>query len=85
MSDSAAAPTSAQDFAIDAIRSGWSVLLKHGKDTAGSPFVSVEAVKDERHLRITWHTRSTGTYRLFACSLNLGDVSLRGARAELAR
>lgn len=75
----------AQDFAIDAIDAGWSVLLQHGKDTGENPFVSVEAREGDRHLRLTWHTRDTGTYRLFSCALGRRDISLKAAREELAR
>ena len=75
----------ARDFAVDAIDAGWDVLIRHGKDTGDSPFVSVEAVKPDRHLRLTWHTRDTGTYRLFSCALGRRDLSLKAAREELTR
>ena len=75
--------TAAREFAVEAIDAGWSVMLLHGVDTGDSPFVSVEAKRDDRHIRVTWHTRQTGTYRLFSCAIGRRDVSLKAARSEL--
>ena len=64
---------------------GWSFVLNHGEDTGGSPFVTIEARRPSDHprgfdhLMITWHTRNTGTYRLFSCMLNRRDVPLKKA------
>ena len=79
MSDWAAA----RNFAVDAIDAGWSVLLRHGIDTGDNPFVNVEARRGHDHIVVTWHTRATGTYRLFSCMVNLRDVSLKSARAAV--
>lgn len=60
---------------------GWSFVLQHGTDTGEHPFISVEAkkTKDGETIRITWHTRTTGTYRLFSCMVNKRDVTLTKA------
>ncbi|ASN20672.1 hypothetical protein CGK93_14035 [Arthrobacter sp. YN] len=55
---------------------GWSFVLNHGIDTGSSPFVTVEARRRDDHVMVTWHTRATGTYRLFSCMFNRRDVSL---------
>lgn len=55
------------DLALD---HGWSASYVHGKDTGENPFITVTAVREERErVSITWHTRETGTYRLFSCLL----------------
>ena len=72
---------------IDALLdNGWSVLVQHGKDTGDSPFVSIEAAKstDGPKLRATWHTRGTGTYRLFSCMVNKRDDTLTKAMEAVA-
>lgn len=78
-------PTAARQFATDAINADWNVLVQHSTDTGENPFVSIDAIKSGRHLRLTWHTRDTGTYRLFSCALGNRDVTLTAAREELAR
>lgn len=78
-------PTAARQFASDAINADWNVLVQHGTDTGENPFVSIEAIKTGRHLRLTWHTRETGTYRLFSCALGNHNVTLTKAREELTR
>lgn len=45
--------------------------VEHGEDIGGHPFTSVEVVchpADARPARVnaTWHTRDSGTYRLFS-------------------
>ena len=76
-------PTGARQFAKDAIDAGWNVLIQNGEDTGGAPFVSVEARRGLSHLRLTWHTRETGTYRLFSCADGRRDITLKAAREEL--
>ena len=63
---------------------GWSYMLNHGKDTGDSPFISVEAHRGNPDVRITWHTRETGTYRLFSCMVNKRDVTLTKALEVVA-
>lgn len=58
---------------------GWSFMVNHGKDTGDHPYVSTEARRGNESLMITWHTRATGTYRLFTCMINRRDVSLTKA------
>ena len=76
-------PEAAFSFAKDAIDAGWNALIQHGQDTSGNPFVSVEARNGHRALRLTWHTRDTGTYRLFSAQSGHRTITLRDARNEL--
>ena len=55
----------ARALAIAAIDAGWSVVFKRNVDSGNSPFVTVEAVREDGYFNVTWHTRDTGTYRLF--------------------
>jgi len=63
---------------------GWSFVVNHGADTGSHPFVSTEARRGNDHIMITWHTRATGTYRLFTCMVNKRDVSLTKAMEAAA-
>lgn len=54
---------------------GWSFMVNHGTDTGNSPYVSVEARRGGDSLMITWHTRETGSYRLFTCMVNKHDAT----------
>jgi pterin-4a-carbinolamine dehydratase len=65
---------------IDAlVDAGWNFMVNQGTDTGDHPFISIEARRGRRDVRITWHTRATGTYRLFSCMVNKRDVSLTKA------
>lgn len=57
----------------------WSFALVHGSDTGAADYVTIEAVRDMRKIIVTWHTRATGTYRLFSCMLDKRDVTLTKA------
>ena len=74
-------PAKLSDVITALLNYGWSFVLQHGEDTWNSPFISIEAKKtrDGETIRITWHTRATGTYRLFSCMVNKRDVSLTKA------
>jgi hypothetical protein len=72
-------PTKCQNLIAALAISGWSFVVQHGKDTGDSPFISIEGRRDTCHVMITWHTRATGTYRLFSCMVNKCDVSLTKA------
>lgn len=74
-------PSKLSDVVTALLDHGWSFVLQHGTDTGNSPFISVEAKKskDGETIHITWHTRATGTYRLFTCCINKRDVSLTKA------
>ena len=72
-------PTKLKDVVDGLYGYGWNFMLNHGKDTGNSPFISIEARRDREDIRITWHTRATGTYRLFSCMVNKRDVSLTKA------
>jgi len=63
---------------------GWSFVVQHGKDTGDSPFISTEARRGDDHVMVTWHTRATGTYRLFTCVVNRRDVTLTKAMEAVA-
>lgn len=68
-----------------AMSAGRSFLVSHGEDTGGSPFVALTVKWDDAEVRLTWHTRGTGTYRLFSALARNGggwrDVTLTGALA----
>ncbi len=66
------------------LNNGWNYMLNHGKDTGDHPFISIEARRGNLDVRITWHTRSTGTYRLFSCMVNKRDVTLTKALERIA-
>lgn len=63
-------PAAAVELLALAERIGWKTSAEHGVDSGGSPFVTIDVGArrgDEAwHYRITWHTRGTGTYRLFS-------------------
>ena len=79
----------ARELILQAIDSGWSAALRHGIDTGENPFVTVTAQRASAPYRVTvtWHTRETGTYRLFTSMVGQGvgarDVSLTKAREAL--
>lgn len=50
-----------------ALAHGWRVAHQFSVDNGGSPFVTVHVIsRSAYYFRITWHTRMTGTYRLFS-------------------
>lgn len=68
-------PVRMRDLVRAAQAAGWAVLVGHAQDSGGSPYLTVTAVdtmEPERlglEVKATWHTRATGTYRLFSCLL----------------
>jgi len=72
-------PAKCKDLISALTDGGWSFVVNHGTDTGDSPFISIEARRGKVHIMITWHTRATGTYRLFSCMVNRRDVSLTKA------
>ena len=72
-------PAKCKDLIGALTDSGWSFVVQHGKDTGEHPFISIEARREAGHVMVTWHTRATGTYRLFSCMVNKRDVSLTKA------
>lgn len=75
----------ARELLLLAVDNGWSAALAHGEDTGGAPFVSVQAKRaDGADVRVVWHIRGHGTYRLFSCMVNVRDTSLTKAKAVLA-
>lgn len=74
MAEKNAVPVAARTLAHDAIDAGWSVAYNLGVDTGMNQFVTVEASRpaagedsDPSYFRVTWHTRGTGTFRMFDC------------------
>lgn len=63
-------PKAARSLVEYADWAGWRHAVADGVDTGGSPFVTVALRHPEsgHAFRITWHTRNTGTYRLFSKS-----------------
>lgn len=72
-------PAKLSDVVTGLLDYGWSFYVQHGSDTGDSPFLHVEGKRGNEHVYITWHTRATGTYRLFSCMVNKRDVSLTKA------
>lgn len=75
----------ARDLLNLAIDHNCAVAWKPGTDTGGSPYITVEVRKgEELALSLTWHTRETGTYRLFSALRGRGNqaktTSLANAR-----
>jgi len=77
-------PLKCRELIITLMDGGWSFLVQHGKDTGEHPFISIEAARDGQKLMVTWHTRATGTYRLFSCMVNKRDVTLTKAMEVVA-
>ena len=77
-------PTKCQHLITALALGGWSFMVNHGTDTGDSPYISIEARRGGVDVRITWHTRATGTYRLFSCMVNKRDVSLTKAMEVVA-
>lgn len=77
-------PIAAAQFAALAITHGWSVQGKHETDTGNSPFITILAIRGTERLELTWHTRSTGTYRLMhaVTGKNLGARTITLTKAK---
>lgn len=58
----------ARDLAAYAEKHGWKWLAVEGHDNGNNPFVTVIVGNpaDGEQYKITWHTRETGTFRLFS-------------------
>lgn len=77
-------PEKARPLIEQMLESGWSFVVNHGTDTGGCAFVSIEGKRGNSGVKCAWHTRDTGTYRLFTCIASTpgtrwGDVTLRRA------
>ena len=56
--------------ALEAAR--WRIEVGAGSDDLGNPFLTVESqdpAESCNAVRVVWHTRDSGTYRLFSCLL----------------
>jgi hypothetical protein len=69
----------ARELTLTAIDNGWAVLFKPEVDTGGSPFVTVEGARGDQYFNVCWHTRGTGTYRIFHASLGASRHTARDA------
>lgn len=82
-------PVKARQFLTDALDQDWSGSLARGQDSGGAPFVSVRVMDASgTEMRLTWHTRGTGTYRLFSAMRQLRgrswhDITLKQAQETL--
>lgn len=57
----------ARALALEAVAKGWTAGWMEGEDNGGNPFITLHMGKREgAYYTITWHTRDTGTYRLFS-------------------
>ena len=77
-------PAKCKELVSALVDGGWSFMVNHREDTGNHPYISVEARRGDGHVMITWHTRATGTYRLFSCMVNKRDVSLTKAMEVVA-
>lgn len=89
LADRSAWPKGMRDLVTDLESACWRVQVGSGVDTGDNPWLTVEAVDPTapiNSVRVTWHTRGTGTYRLFTCIFRRpyrgwADSSLRQVRA----
>ncbi|MFE1089571.1 hypothetical protein ACFW5K_19995 [Streptomyces albidoflavus] len=58
----------ARDLAAYAEKHGWKWVAAEGQDSDSNSFVTVIAGNpaDGEQYKVTWHTRETGTFRLFS-------------------
>lgn len=78
-------PSKLNDVVTGLLGYGWNFVVNHGKDTGDHTYISIEGRRDSQHVMITWHTRATGTYRLFTCMVNKRDVTLTKALEEVTK
>ena len=71
------APAGLTKAVAAALEHGRSFLVSHGSDSGDSPFVALNVKWDLNEVRITWHTRDTGTYRLFSCLVRTANSNWR--------
>ena len=57
----------AQSLALEAVAKGWKAGWTRQEDNAGNPSITLHIGKrNGSYYTLTWHTRETGTYRLFS-------------------
>lgn len=85
--DRLAVPPAARDLMLSCVDAGWDTLITQRVDTGGSPYVNVTARSEDPdgHIDATWHTRATGTYRLFHCLVGRSRGSVRDAPLKAAK
>jgi hypothetical protein len=77
-------PARCKDLVAELTDCGWSFVLNHGKDTGENPYINIEARRGDQHIYVTWHTRATGTYRLFTCLSNKRQTTFARAMEVVA-
>lgn len=79
-------PKAAREFLNLAIDHGCAAAWKPGIDTGDSPFITVDVRRgDDIALSLTWHSRDTGTYRLFSALTGRGDAARDTSLARARR
>ena len=85
-------PKALQRTIDNALHSSRAFGVSHGSDTGDNPFVTLTVKWDGHEIRLTWHTRTTGTYRFFSglaatpgrgwhdVTLTQADTLIRGDR-----
>ncbi|MGH3095327.1 MAG: hypothetical protein ACRDMV_04930 [Streptosporangiales bacterium] len=63
-------PKAAQNLLDTVIAHGWSYAVMWARDSGNCPFVNVKIADSEHEFHLTWHTRDTGTLRLFGRNLD---------------
>lgn len=81
-------PTAARELLKEAIAAGFAVLWRPDVDASNNPYVVVELATTGWRASITWHTRGTGTYRMFHASEGphshkMRDTTLRSIRERV--
>lgn len=60
-------PKKAFGLVATAAEHRWDTAITHGTDTGDNPYLTVRGLnRSGGEFRTTWHTRGTGTYRLFS-------------------
>lgn len=85
-------PKALADTLTELTAARWSYRLAWDRDSGRNLFVRLEAAPfwGGPLIRATWHTRGTGTLRLFSCmirdagTVQYHDTSLKQARALIA-
>jgi hypothetical protein len=74
VSDDRHLPTSARLLTTTILDAGWQLAV-NWSDQGGSLHVTIDGMDPTdpaRQVRVTWHSRTTGTLRLFSCLVGAG-------------
>lgn len=80
--------TQARELLLNALDAGYGVAWKPGADTCGCPFITVVIASPDDVHQVTWHTHTTGTYRLHDALTKGGrrgwhDTTLKAVRTAI--